>query len=197
MVSADQLVPLIEWILRMEGPLSRSQLVRAVLNSPGWAPLLDCVSSPEQLVNLALGGVSEPYGRAYWAASGWATNEIVGGPRPLPLAGEYQPLEIGAGSESVYVAYLANDRYRAALADQDVWPLKIGRTKRDVKTRISELRAGSMRPLVLGLTVKTDSSATLETRLHRDLWPRRISGGGAEWFSSSVKEIRSLLPAKA
>lgn len=193
MTAAVDLGPLVKWILESEGPLNRVQLKQAVLGSPGWAQELDHDRFSSRQIDLALRLLSLAQGSAYWSDGGWAIQP--GGriePRPSPPGHHRGPLVIGRGSQSVYVAYAPVERYRAALAGDDRWPVKIGRTRRGPKRRLAELQTGRTQELVLGLVVQTDAAVALESFLHERLAPNGLLGGGAEWFRSSIGEVRAI-----
>jgi hypothetical protein len=95
---------------------------------------------------------------------------------------------LGDGSGSVY-AY----GYKCA-PDR----LKIGRTNGDVVSRIvSQINASTPDRPVLHLVLATSNAGALERALHGALVlrDRRVEGGGAEWFRTTVDEILTIYHA--
>ena len=95
---------------------------------------------------------------------------------------------IGQGNGSVYVyGYeCAPDR------------LKIGRTDRDVVSRIvNQINESTPARPVLHLVIATDNAGALERALHGALVLRelKIDGGGKEWYRTTVAEILTIYHA--
>ena len=105
--------------------------------------------------------------------------------------------EVGAGPECAYLYFNPNDRRLAELEDRDVWECKIGRTSsRDAIQRIlgQGIRTALSRLPTVGLVLRTEDSAALESALHSSL---RLVGTevpdspGNEWFVTSPARVES------
>lgn len=103
-------------------------------------------------------------------------------------------LKIGTGLSNVYGIFsrkLMSER----ISHGSVWyPIKIGRTSRDVADRLRELQTGSYFDLQLGIQIKTDNSIELEKYLHSRLSHRKVPSEASqnEWYFSSIEEIESV-----
>lgn len=103
-------------------------------------------------------------------------------------------IELGTGEESVYGIFslkLMNDGRRHG---NSWYPIKIGRTSRNVSNRLRELQTGSFLDLQLGIQVRTSDCVELEKTLHGHLNHRKLCADSSqnEWFLSSIEEIRSI-----
>jgi len=105
--------------------------------------------------------------------------------------------EVGAGPECVYLYFNPNDRRLAEIEGRDVWECKIGRTQgRDAIQRIlgQGVRTALSRLPTVGLVLRTDDSAALESALHSSL---RLVGAevpdspGNEWFITSPARVEA------
>ena len=105
--------------------------------------------------------------------------------------------EVGAGSECVYLYFNPNDRRLAELEGRDVWECKIGRTgSRDAIQRIlgQGIRTALSRLPTVGLVLRAEDSAALESALHSSL---RLVGAevpdspGNEWFITSPARVEA------
>ena len=93
--------------------------------------------------------------------------------------------EEGVGNQYVY-AY----GYRCAPGR-----LKIGRTDRDVISRVTEqISTGTPERPSLFLTIRTSDCRALESIIHSVLRLRdqKISGGGSEWFFTNCEELLEI-----
>jgi hypothetical protein len=117
---------------------------------------------------------------------------------PLPAAMAEtkgrRPIVLGNGGETVYSLFNPLTRYRIALSGGCHWPMKIGRTSRQMTTRLREFRTTAHSPLEVGLLFKTSDSVMLERYFHKELMGRRLREGGVgrEWFWSNLKDLESL-----
>jgi hypothetical protein len=105
--------------------------------------------------------------------------------------------EVGAGSECVYLYFNPNDRRLAELEGRDVWECKIGRTgSRDAIQRIlgQGIRT-ALSPLPsVGLVLRAEDSAALESALHSSLRPVGAEvpdSPGNEWFITSPTRVEA------
>lgn len=105
--------------------------------------------------------------------------------------------ELGTGSECVYVYFNPNDRRLAELEHRDSWECKVGRTSsRDAIGRVlgQGIRTSLSRLPIIGLVLRTDDSAALESALHASL---RLVGAdvpdspGNEWFMTSPTRVQA------
>jgi hypothetical protein len=105
--------------------------------------------------------------------------------------------EIGVGSECVYLYFNPNDRRLAEFEARDVWECKIGRTSScDAINRIlgQGTRTALSRLPTVGLVLRTDDAAALESALHASL---RLVGAevpdspGTEWFVTSPSRVEA------
>lgn len=194
MLSAPEVVPLVEWVVRQEGPVDRGLLTLLVASTPGWAPAFDWIASPSRLVGLALSEAQRGAGPVSWdaATSSWASggSGLSTATCPAPPRRPPSPPCLGAGAASVYAIYAPTDRYDAARRGLRRWPVKIGRTSRSPATRLAELQVGSRLPLTLGLVLRTDRPSEVEATLHAQLATHRIDGPSTEWFLTSLWEVR-------
>jgi hypothetical protein len=105
--------------------------------------------------------------------------------------------EVGAGRECVYLYFNPNDRRLAELEGRDVWECKIGRTgSRDAIQRIvgQGIRTALSRLPTVGIVLRTEDSAALESALHSSL--RLVSAEvpdspGNEWFVTSPARVEA------
>jgi hypothetical protein len=107
---------------------------------------------------------------------------------------------IGTGAESVYVYYNPNDRELARLKGLDCWECKIGRTLGEVASRV--IRQGAKtalsHPPIIGLVIRTDNAALLESALHASLRlsdRQVLDSPGAEWYFTSPGKVKEWYQA--
>lgn len=105
-------------------------------------------------------------------------------------------IELGNGSECVYVYYNENDKRLAKLENRKAWECKVGRTSDSTVThRILHqgINTALSRTPTVGLVIHTEDSSLLERALHCTL---RMAGAdydeaiGAEWFITSPQAIK-------
>lgn len=204
---------IIEGLFRDQPQWKTRDLVERVVKSHlerGGAPL---ETNPTPTIRRALedlerdGSVDSP-GHGWWRWTGssldgpipeeqatdtTAVDDVIDGLNPI-----IQPdKEIGAGSECVYLYFNPNDRRLAELEGRDVWECKIGRTSsRDASQRIlgQGIRTALSRLPTVGLVLRVEDSAALESALHSSL---RLVGAevpdspGNEWFITSPARVQA------
>ena len=104
------------------------------------------------------------------------------------------PLTLGSGTGAVYVYYFPRDKELAESKHQSVWECKVGRTKRDVGSRVKgQMTTAIYQKPEIGLEIRTDNPRCLEKAIHAilELKGRKIDtdGGGNEWFFTSPNEV--------
>lgn len=110
---------------------------------------------------------------------------------------------IGRGSESVYLYYFSTYRqYSELFLREPHWPCNIGRTKGDLKDRVSE-QIGKQLPEKpkIALIIRTGDCETLEKKIHDELkrrgcWLDPKSGAdvvGVEWFLTNPSEVEGIV----
>lgn len=108
---------------------------------------------------------------------------------------EHSPwLSLGRGTEIVYALFLPSSLSRISSLEKLLYPVKIGRTKRDVSNRFAELQTGNYEDLKIGILMRTDFSAHLESYLHHELNHARMlrRNNQTEWFLTSLSKIKEL-----
>ena len=188
---------IIEWVLCTEGPLMRSELRILLLGNSVYGPEFLREDFLDAKIDLAL--------KLCWFERNsvkieklqgmWEISETFNGQKPWSIIHEHSKpwLQMGSGTESVYAIFFSEDMYRAAAVNKSVWPIKIGRTSREVLKRISELQTGCSQPLQLGLHLLCDDSRELEKHLHLKLQSHSIiEGASTEWYASSPFAIKSM-----
>ena len=104
---------------------------------------------------------------------------------------------IGSGSNSVYLYYDQQKRDSAESKGENVWECKIGKTIRELHTRIYE-QTGTANPaerLKIGLHIKTDKPKKIERIIHDILKVRGKhieEAHGTEWFLTSPSEVKKI-----
>ena len=98
----------------------------------------------------------------------------------------------GKGEGWVYLYYF--DREKAEMQDQgnEVWPCKVGRTKREPEKRIQEQMDEDSDIPIIALLLGTDKPKVLERTIHGILTLRGVHlnhGQGKEWFLTSPNEV--------
>lgn len=106
-------------------------------------------------------------------------------------------VEIGTGTQAVYVYYFPAYRELAMRRGETSWPMKIGRTNGPSQVRINEQCGTAMpeRP-IMGLVYRTDQASTGERLLHSTLTTRgrkMDDAPGKEWFLTNLDEVREIL----
>lgn len=113
-----------------------------------------------------------------------------------PVEGELLPsdvMELGDGSEAVYLYFLPTYKLHAELSGRLSWPCKIGRTAGDPLQRIA-MQAATALPESprMAAVVWTADSASWEKAIHGVLAARgkRLKNAlGVEWFETSPDEF--------
>lgn len=102
----------------------------------------------------------------------------------------------GEGNEYVYMYWFPTYEKHAKDNSQNIWPCKIGRTERDVITRInSQCGTSSPEKPIIGIIIKTSQSARLERIFHEILKFRgkhQENAVGVEWFITSPEELLKI-----
>jgi hypothetical protein len=194
-------VPFAAWILRVlerNGPQDLRSLIWLLESDPeyGHIPLNDETFESKLRIWLIDNSTSQDNGlvrrEGYkWSSNGKEVTSQINFPRLQPN----QPwLSVGHGDESVYGLFHPRSMQNCRSQGSTNHPIKIGRTKRDVSSRIMELQTGSFQELQLGILIKTDDSIEMETKIHFALRGRRlrIIGQQSEWFLTSLMEIRDI-----
>ena len=103
-------------------------------------------------------------------------------------------LQIGKGQTSVYGIFSRKLMSERRTFGSNWYPIKIGRTSRNIADRLRELQTGSYFDLQLGIQIKTDNSVELEGYLHSRLSHRKVCSEATqnEWYFSSIEEIESI-----
>jgi hypothetical protein len=103
-------------------------------------------------------------------------------------------IELGAGEESVYGIFSLKLMSEGRRHGNSWYPIKIGRTSRNVSNRLRELQTGSYLDLQLGIQVRTSDCVELEKEIHDQLKHRKLCADSTqrEWFFSSIEEIRAI-----
>lgn len=105
-------------------------------------------------------------------------------------------LTLGDGEESIYVYYYSSHKRIADFDGKDDWPCKIGKTKMDVRERISsQVKTSQPENPIIAIIIKTDSSSNLERMFHSILTEKGkhiIEAQGVEWFSTNPEEINNI-----
>lgn len=142
------------------------------------------------LQNLLAAGRVESVSQGFWRIA------VSDDPDQAPDA-DGQPIEVGEGTESVYVYYFPAYRDQAAHLGRSDWPMKIGMTAGEVAPRLRDQCGTAMpeRPVV-GMIYRTDSSRVAERLLHSSLETRgrrMTDAPGKEWFMTSLAEVKEIL----
>jgi hypothetical protein len=104
-------------------------------------------------------------------------------------------IEIGSGSEAVYLYYSPNDKELADLKGNAVWECKIGATTAlPVQSRIFSqgVRTAFSKMPVIALVIKTDNAVCLERAIHcalRIVEADAPDSPGSEWFITNPQKI--------
>jgi hypothetical protein len=103
-------------------------------------------------------------------------------------------IELGAGEESVYGIFSLKLMSDGRRHGNSWYPIKIGRTSRNVSNRLRELQTGSFLDLQLGIRVKTSDCVELEKVIHGHLNHRKLctDSSQSEWYLSSIEEIHTI-----
>jgi hypothetical protein len=107
-------------------------------------------------------------------------------------------LQIGTGEEIVYAIFSPSVMDAYGRAGLNRYPIKIGRTTRNIEQRLQELQTGSYLDLRIGIQISTSDSRELEAEIHRSLNRMRVISRNlsSEWFYSNMEEIRDFYQGK-
>jgi len=197
----DRVIPLdelVEWTLFVEGPLNHQSLVEALSANPDWGQQISKSGHVEVRVRQTISAASESGRIIFEQASGkWLTLYPPVNAYPVaqhPVSDAQPWIDLGAGRESVYCLYSSSERYRLAVNGGKRWPIKIGRTRRSLHHRLSEVQSGMRDALIVGLRMRSNSSNDLEAYLHRSLTHSRVESNARarEWFWSNLDEIQAI-----
>lgn len=188
---------IVEWTLFLEGPLPRAWLIAATEAHPFWSnasvhpPVIEVRVRQAIAALAAIGAIYYDQSRNVWESLTEPSSPL---PATMAMTGRRSPLVHGNGSETVYALFNPLTRYRIALSGGSHWPVKIGRTSRQVTSRLREFRTSAHGPLEVGILFKTCDSVGLERYFHQELTGRRLreSGAGQEWFWANFKDLESL-----
>lgn len=104
-------------------------------------------------------------------------------------------LEIGQGSEIVYVYYYPAYKQLALYEGQDYWYCKVGRTSRNLFDRIYAQSTGLPEKPIVALVINCDNSTAVESVIHKILTlnGREVTDApGKEWYLTSPEEVKTL-----
>lgn len=188
---------IVEWTLFLEGPLPRAWLIAAAESHPYWSnasghlPVMEVQVRQATAALAAKGAIRFDPSRNVWESVTEPSSPL---PETMAVTEHRSPLVLGNGSETVYSLFNPLTRYRIALSGGSHWPMKIGRTSRQVTARLREFRTSARNPLEVGILFKTSDSVMLERYFHQELTGRRLreSGAGHEWYWSNFKDLESL-----
>ena len=188
---------LVEILLR-EGPQEFRGLLSLVVSDDRYGYLSLRHANMEQLLRECLMYYSENENQKFKLTFGYKWH-------PTKRAAELQNVDLeisrstpwisrGMGEEYVYGIFCPKQMSEALQSGNNWYPIKVGRTRRAISTRLRELQTGSFQDLQLGLEVRTDYSVQLETFLHRKLRDRKLceSSSQSEWFLTSLEELERL-----
>ena len=192
-----RIADIIEWVLHSEGPLVRSEIKILLLGNSVYGPEFLKEDFLDAKIHLAIKHcwlernsvkVEELHGT-------WGIPETFNGEKPWSSIQQHSKpwLKMGSEPESVYAIFFNEDMYRSVAVGKLEWPIKIGRTSRDISKRISELQTGCSLPLQLGIHFSSDDSRELENHIHSKLETHGIlEGAGTEWYLTSPFMIKNI-----
>jgi hypothetical protein len=191
--------PVEAWVLRVldcYGPQDLRSLLWLLESDPefGHIPMND--NAFESKLRVWLKANSECHGDGLIRREGykWSSNIRNLDPRiDLPRLTQYQPwVSLGEGSEFVYGLFHPASMHKSRLDGLSKYPIKIGRTRRDITSRILELQTGSYQKLQLGILIRTSDSIATERTIHAAFKGCRLKilELHSEWFLTSLNEIR-------
>jgi len=193
----------IHWALLKNGPMDQFELLEALSRDSifGFVPL--GTSFLEGKVKNCLESIMQaPSPDLYFGMNGkikvskrFKQKDITAA-TGLP---HFQPwLQIGCGDESVYTIFSTSLMDRYCRAGLDKYPIKVGRTSRNIEQRLQELQTGSHLDLRIGIQMLTSNSRELEAEIHRVLNRMRVTSRNlsSEWFYSNMTEIRDIYQTK-
>ena len=101
-------------------------------------------------------------------------------------------LILGEGKECVYMYWYPLYEQVAKNVQNAVWSCKIGYSKQCGEVRIKEQTTGMPEKPVVGLYLKTNRGASLETAIHSILkykGQQVVASGGIEWFNTNPMQV--------
>ena len=101
---------------------------------------------------------------------------------------------IGSGNQFVYLYYFPTYRLYTKLTGSTDWPCNIGRTRGDVKDRVSQ-QIGEQLPEKpkIALIIRTDDCEALEKKIHEKLKRENLEDAvGTEWFLTNPAEVKRI-----
>ena len=108
-------------------------------------------------------------------------------------------ITLGDGEQSVYGWYLPTYLQMAEMKEEDLFPMKVGRTVQDPQKRMkSHIGTAPEQPL-LGFELKVNDAENWEGWLHVELIARRRKideALGDEWFRTNPGELRRIVLPK-
>ena len=193
----------IHWALLKNGPMDQFELLEALSRDStlGFVPL--STSFLEAKVKNCLELMTQaPAATLYFGLNGKI--KVSKGFKQKDLAAAtglpyFQPwLQIGSGDESVYAIFSTSLMDRYCRAGLDKYPIKVGRTSRNLEQRLQELQTGSHLDLRIGIQMLTSNSRELEAEIHSVLNRMRVTSrnSSSEWFYSNMREIRDIYQTK-
>jgi len=190
------------WILRTldrHGPQDLRSLLWLLQSDPefGYLPLNDQAFESKLRSWLVENSRSCETGLVRREGYKWFSNVTDITPQvELPRLSQAQPwLSIGHGNESVYGLFHPRAMHQSRLEGSNYYPVKIGRTRRHIASRIFELQTGSVHELQLGILIKTNDSVHVEKFIHSAFKGCRLKilQMQSEWFLTSLDEIRRFV----
>jgi len=197
-----RIADIIEWVLHTEGPLVRSEIKILLLGNSIYGPEFLKEDFLDAKIDLAIKDcwlvrnsvtIEEIHGT-------WGISETFNGEKPWSTMQHHSKpwLKMGTGPESVYAIFFNEDMYRSVAIGNLEWPIKIGRTSRDISKRISEFQTGCSQPIQLGIHFLCEDSRELENHIHSKLQTHGIlEGAGTEWYLTSPFVIKNIYKSYA
>ena len=191
--------PVEAWVLRVldcYGPQDLRSLLWLLESDPefGHIPMNDNAFESKLRVWLKANSESHEDGLIRREGYKWSSNmRRVDSRIDLPRLTQYQPwVSLGQGSEYVYGLFHPTTMHKSRLEGLSKYPVKIGRTRRDITSRILELQTGSYQMLQLGILIRTTDSIATERAIHAAFKGCRLKilELNSEWFLTSINEIR-------
>ena len=115
-------------------------------------------------------------------------------PTPAPAIAAPE-VEIGSGSNAVYGWYYPAYKELAELKGHSTWPIKVGLSDADARTRMVDSRGYAPEQSVLAFVHNINDSAACEKIYHGQLevLGRKVGDSvGKEWFNTNLDELREL-----
>lgn len=202
---------IVEFLSAAARPVRRSDIIDYVekkhVSAGGWLDSVNIVSTIKKAINRLI-----DEGKAKRQITGWYSSADLPETPPSSTLQLICPvvepdddllipeIEIGFGSEVVYVYFNDAERRLAAFENRVVWPCKVGFTSRSITVRIlGQSPFTSMARLpVVGLVIHTDDGQGLERVLHLALEAAGAwidEGAGSEWFNTSPSKISDWFSA--